>query len=391
MPTLVCSICGKEVDETSAQFYDGQAYCGECYDNNFAMCERCNKVEHRNALHTVYTRCGTEKWCSDCVAEHTYRCDWCDTLYSEEVYSTYIPRYGTVCDYCLDEDFRYCERCDRYVHYEDYDSERECCTNCISAWIDDYHTSVKYKQGETKKHWRGLWRGLGFELEIDRDEENKAQEDRLAQALISNYGKHLALEYDGSLENGFEIISAPHTVEEFYKFDWGKILNLCKEYGYCSHDMGTCGLHIHISRNFLGATYEKQNTALAKIIYFYEHNWSDILALSRRTEKQAEQWANRYCVQTKGEAQKKVKSNESRYYAINNTNNETVEFRLCRGTLNENSFYAWIDFTLSIVKNSRKIKWSDIDNIAYWLKGISEGTKNYMQNRNAFQGVKICA
>lgn len=391
MPKLVCFVCGKECDENEAHIVDGQPYCNECFEENFTQCERCGKIAHKNALTSVRTFNGVEKWCADCVSEHTYVCNYCDTRYSTDFGSSYVSGYGTVCDYCLDEDFRYCEHCDRYVHYDDYDSDRECCSDCRSSWIDDYHTSEKYKQGGLKKQWKGMWRGLGFELEIDREYENLKEEDRLAGELIRNYGKHLALEYDGSLDNGFEIISAPHTVDEFYKFDWAKILQLCKEHGYVSHDMGTCGLHVHISRYLLGSTPSKQNTAIAKIIYFYEHNWKDVLALSRRTEQQAEQWANRYCVKTRGEVVKKVKSYESRYYAINNTNAETVEFRLCRGTLNEESFYSWIDFTLMLAKNSRKIKWADIDNTALWLKGISKETANYMKKRNAFVEVVECA
>ncbi len=47
---------------------------------------------------------------------------------------------------------------------------------------------------------------------------------------------------------------------------WRAILNKAVAKGYLSHQAGTCGLHVHISRNALGADYEEQEATIAKIL-----------------------------------------------------------------------------------------------------------------------------
>jgi hypothetical protein len=233
---------------------------------------------------------------------------------------------------------------------------------------------------------------MGIELEIDRKDEDKESQRNLISALTSIASNHIFFEHDGSLNYGFEIITQPHTLDEFNKIEWDKILAACRQYGYLSHDSGTCGLHIHFSRNLLGSTEKKQNNAISKILYFYDKFWSDILLASRRTHSQAERWAYKLSVENKKAVQKTVKAKSgSRYCAVNNTNCETVEFRLGRGTLKTETFFAWIDLNLTIVKNSRIVKWTDIDNISLWLKGLKSPTQQYLQSKNAFSEVALCA
>ena len=48
------------------------------------------------------------------------------------------------------------------------------------------------------------------------------------------------------------------------KMSWRDILNRAVADGYRSHQAGTCGLHVHISRNALGANYEEQEATMSK-------------------------------------------------------------------------------------------------------------------------------
>jgi hypothetical protein len=178
---------------------------------------------------------------------------------------------------------------------------------------------------------------------------------------------------------------------------WKEILQKCIDYGYKSHDTNTCGLHMHISRELLGSTKEKQDRAISKLQIFIDANWDEIIKVSRRKGNELSRWANK----TKGTAiakqdflNKKVvndykeiaknKNATNRYHALNNTNYGTVEFRFMKGTLNYNSFMACIDFLYRIAINSKNIKYKDILNNKLWLKGISENTKAYLKQRNAF-------
>lgn len=45
METVKCEICGKEVPESEAHYYEPGEYhvCQDCYDNEFVTCERCGE------------------------------------------------------------------------------------------------------------------------------------------------------------------------------------------------------------------------------------------------------------------------------------------------------------------------------------------------------------
>ena len=47
--------------------------------------------------------------------------------------------------------------------------------------------------------------------------------------------------------------------------------------GYTSHQAGTCGLHAHISRAAFGQTEAEQDAAIARVLFFVEKHWDEIL------------------------------------------------------------------------------------------------------------------
>lgn len=63
--------------------------------------------------------------------------------------------------------------------------------------------------------------------------------------------------------------------------------------GYCSHKAGTCGLHVHISRKAFGESVLEQEASIARLLFFVEKNWNELLKFSRRTNRQLERWAAR--------------------------------------------------------------------------------------------------
>jgi len=136
-----------------------------------------------------------------------------------------------------------------------------------------------------------------------------------------------------------------------------------------------------------GTDEKHQANGISKLIKFFETYWDEILKVSRRTQQQADDYARKYDVVNISDVKKLGKSkNAGRYYAVNNTNRDTVEIRIMRGTLNVKSFLACIDFCVTVVRNSRTITWNDITDIPKWLKGIKPETKEYIRCRNAFAG-----
>lgn len=363
------------------------------------VCACCGKEYEPDELCEVIMLSGPAvKYCPDCVSDHTYVCEDCGRRFHYDCYSTEV--FGrTVCDRCLDNNYAYCEECDRYVSDNYYNYDRNMCCRCYDernsdddddedTGVDEYHGSSGGSYiGESKRCWKDKWRGLGVELEIERDYRDCDVERQTVNELYQ-VCNHLNFEHDGSLENGFEIITDPHTVEAFQKINWQGILNVCKKNGYTSHNAGNCGLHVHISRNMFGYTEARQANAIAKLVAFFEYFWDDIVKVSRRQESQLNSYAARYEA-TEIKVFKDISKNMNldRYKAINNTNRYTVEIRVMRGTLRLESFLACVDFCVCVSKNSRNIPWRNIKDAELWLKGLKAGTLEYIRAQGAFKGV----
>lgn len=335
----------------------------------------------------------------------------------EDCEQAYLAGYGEeyVLSSELEESWEWCEGCERYVLAENYDRDYELCFDCVddrySGSISEYHSHDKDRwYGDTDKCGE---RGLGFELEVDKnpssDEPRCPFNQDFTASLMEKSGldeEECVYETDASLDTGFEIISMPHTVEDFWRKSpqWGKMLDLLRDAGYKSHDAGDCGLHVHVSRRMFGSTERRQDLAIGKIRKLYRNRWDDLVKASRRKQFH-------YCGQNEDVVylppkQKKDGSTDilrskrlngsegaslwakvakgDHYSAINDHHGkETVEFRLGRGTLNKRSFFAWIDLTLALVRNSKKSDKALLD-AREWLKGIRMFTAEYLLSRGAF-------
>ena len=138
---------------------------------------------------------------------------------------------------------------------------------------------------------------------------------------------------------------------EYHKnYCWDDIMKKAIYLGYRSHQTSTCGLHIHVNRNCFGEDREEQDVVIARILYFVEHHWNELLRFSRRTEYSMNRWAARYGFEKTGREilDKAKKGNNGRYAAVNLMNWATIEFRLFRGTLKYNTFIAALELVNAI-------------------------------------------
>ena len=105
---------------------------------------------------------------------------------------------------------------------------------------------------------------------------------------------------------------------------------------------GTCGLHVHINRSAFGETEYEQEPAIARILYFVEKHWEELLKFSRRTPRQLERWASRYGYKDRPKdiLDHAKKGYGGRYSSVNLENRATIEFRIFRGTLKFNTLIA---------------------------------------------------
>lgn len=124
---------------------------------------------------------------------------------------------------------------------------------------------------------------------------------------------------------------------------WAAILRKAVQMGYTSHQAGTCGLHVHVNRNAFGETEARQDAVIARILYFFEKNWEELLKFSRRTQHQLDQWAARYGYKDQPKElldHAKKSAHTGRYASVNLTNKNTIEFRIFRGTLKYSTLIA---------------------------------------------------
>jgi hypothetical protein len=147
-----------------------------------------------------------------------------------------------------------------------------------------------------------------------------------------------------------ELVTHPMSLEYHKQFCWEDIIKKAIYLGYRSHQTSTCGLHVHVNRSCLGDSREEQDEVIARILYFIEHHWNEMLKFSRRSEYSMNRWSARYGYEKTGREilDKAKKGNNGRYAAVNLMNWATIEFRLFRGTLKYNTLIAAIELVNAI-------------------------------------------
>jgi len=389
-------------------YIDGDYYNRD--DDDIFYCEHCQEycVGDSYEVHTDYRN--TEIWCEYCTDHDARKCDDCGDYWCEdEIYHSDQPDWY-VCRNCYDNNYYFCSECESTVHYDYWDSDSDCCCDCAnkSRDIKPYHWH--HNNGFTNRNMLFIKgdkipigssdeiKTCGIELEVDKDtsEGQKDAIDSINELIDEN---EIYYEHDGSLSSGgFELITGIHTFESLKQMKWKQILQILQDNGFSSHNGGRCGLHVHISRKFFGRDDNEQSNAIGKIYAFYSLFWDDLVKASRRktftycdnafVETNKEDLTDRINNNVNATRQylfDKAKSKDGSHgVALNNTNDNTFEFRLGRGTLKYESFMAWLDLTFTIAKNSKKIAIKNLVDCDKWLSGISKDTAFYLKSRNAF-------
>ncbi len=385
-----CYNCGEEILREEGYEYKDGYLCEFCYNDDFVLCEDCGSLIKIEDSKVINPHLENKKYvCSNCVNNYR-RCSHCESLVSsDEVWAS--DSDVVICNRC-DEFYYICESCRCIVHEDSvyYSDGYNYCSDCYDDLDSSYIQEYSYKPepeflGESQE---GLY--LGVELEVDDGCNLKSTTKRIYEDFTDVYLKH-----DGSLSSsGFEIVSHPSTLE-YHTSDlgWKEIMGVCLENDYRSHDTTTCGLHIHLSRAFLGKDEIEQDLNIAKLIILFDRFWeSHILPFSRRNYNALQQWADKPCVEcldtdTEIEIFDKVKTykNSGRYKAINLQNTETIEFRLFRGTLNFNTFLASLQFVVAITTFVKSVKLNDIFSASWediFLCTEYQELKEYLWKKN---------
>lgn len=309
----LCSQCGVELNEEECFHFEENIYCRSCLSQETVVCIHCGER----------------------ILNDDNRNTHCDP----------------VCPNCFSEHYTYCYECDRVISFDeaimgtdDYDYCPECYNRIFNRPIHSYnYKPVPIFYGGTKRYF-------GVELEIDKGGESDENADEILETA-NNENDHIYIKHDGSLCDGMEIVTHPMTLD-YHKdvMPWEAVAKRALELDYRSHKTSTCGLHVHVNRDSLGDTYDEEEDCISRIFYLVEKFWEQLLVFSRRTPEQLQQWASRYGNDCKPkDTYEKAKQNYyGRYKCINIQNENTIEFRIFRGTLKINTLIATLQLVNEI-------------------------------------------
>ena len=307
--TEICSICHEPYIRDKLIEFEGELYCSSCLGMETVVCSHCGE----RLLNGDNAGTDSTPLCERCYEDYYVSCTSCGRLIRNE--DAYYEGY--------DEDEPYCHDC--YVQRDNHSIH------------DYYYKPIPVFFGDGKRFF-------GVELEVDGSGEYDENAESAVYAANINGLEHIYCKHDGSLEEGFEIVTHPMTLEYHAKeMPWEKLLNKVKSMGYTSHQAGTCGLHIHVNRNSLGENEAERDACIARILYLFEKFWDELLKFSRRTHRQLERWAARYGYKDSPKdilEHAKKGTYSGRYTCVNLENRDTIEFRMFRGTLKLNTVIA---------------------------------------------------
>lgn len=348
------------IDNEGFYIIDGEKYTKEEFHEEFFICSHCDKAFCWDDA--IECNSDGEDYCEDCADLILTKCERCGKYYLSDDISYLEDSDYLYCEDCIRYiSYYYCEHCGRRFRYSgsgEFDRYDDWyCDACIedgygnfsSGLIGAYHdfkcdSDALEFMGEEKRQDSPF---MGFELEVD----GEGDESKAANYIDSHFGNFFHMEEDGSLDSGFEIISQPASLE-YHMSRMSDYSNMFKELvgcGYTSHNSGTCGLHVHIDREYFGS---KLDSSIAKMLYIFEKHWDNLVRFSRRTRGQVDDWCGRYNDKptTVVKGTKRRGYYISRYHAVNLTNDNTIEIRLWRGTLRNESFEATLKLTARIAK-----------------------------------------
>jgi hypothetical protein len=234
-----------------------------------------------------------------------------------------------------------------------------CCSDAEHGSVHsyDYRPHLLFK-GDTAQTM------MGVELEV------YGLADQIVDAvhLVDAHEDHLYMKHDGSI-SGVEIVTHPMTLEYARQYPFSKLLKNLRLSGSSVYD--NYGLHIHVARDAFRKksyrTHKQQSDAHQMMwLLFMYRNSEQLEKLARRS---SQEWAS-FRKPRKGVLKEQAKGDRNltpRYTAVNCQNRETFELRFFKATLDEQEFYAALEFADASVKYTSNLSAVDV------LKGRALG------------------
>ena len=356
--------------------------CVENYWDNHFNCENCDAVSHTDTAICTHWNGSECYFCATCAQHYTRKCGNCNE-WTHVDHVWFDSNNDPYCNDCAEDVLFHCDHCDNYHHVDD--------DPCGRGLIHDYNykpdcvflgknTSIPIGSRSfsiQNLRWEPNALYAGFELEIEAEGSHTPQE-LAAQLLESMPEDFIYLKEDGSISNGFEIVSHPFTFEWMKKNSdiFAPIFDL-KKAGARSYSTTTCGMHIHLSRRAFTPLHA------FKLGRFFYLNPEFILWLSQRRRSQLNDWSSLWSnradesfnnvngngrIYSDAYFKKKANGDNSHKYRALHWSRLTCEMRIFRGNLNKLSFFKNLEFAFAafqFTKSAGITQLSPLDFIAY--------------------------
>ena len=274
--------------------------------------------------------------------------------------------YG-VCTVCQKKYF-VCRVCGRVEPIDNmYDDD--ICKSCYAEeyYIKPYHSNYPDLRFYSLDNDEELY--LGVELEVDDGGEigkNAMAACDYVNSLEKTGKNFLYCSHDGSLDDGFEVITQPATFNFHVSLysNYANMMRYLSKHGYKSHDTRTCGIHVHFNRSF----YRKNDELYtSRLLYLVDKFWNQIVIFSRRNVYSMDRYALKKDQKAKEFYKEKNQSglHDDHYYSLNISNFDTIEFRMFKGTLNVNTILATLQLVNNIVIVAKNKKMAEIKNMKW--------------------------
>lgn len=299
-------------------------------------------------------KCQDEVYLEHGGKDEFFRCGCCESM---EIDSHWFNG-GSYCETCYDNNVYTCDECDQT--YWDGDGHY-----CPEEDEDGSHLINSYSYKPRPYFFGTATYHMGFELEVESDGNSRRDG---AEVVTNALGERIYLKEDGSLSDGFEIVTHPHSLDEYQRnFDWSA-LNQLRRLGFRSWDTSTCGLHVHVSRTAFGTPNTRRD--IVKIQAHELRFMKLIYDNERQISRLAGRSSNYATFEDKGRLVSKIKhGNQSngRYSAINSENSATLEVRVFRGSLKPERVLMALELVQCAVEYTRGLHVSASNKALSWM------------------------
>jgi hypothetical protein len=278
-----------------------------------------------------------------------FNCDDCDWLEWDDDGHWANDGDLHICDSCTSDNYTYSEHQSTYITNEDWEEEQERLAEEErenDSVIGDYHSSKRIlsripSSFDTRK--TPVLMGLELEMEVKSGDREEHAKDLINALVLAPSGdRYCAIEEDGSLHSGFELVTG-WTGLDVHAKQLQHFKNPIR--GLKSHDTQTCGLHVHICKKGMSLFHA------VKMVLFINDSGNQRLvrSLARRDSSRYSQVKNKKAgyewLKDAKNANNLQHLNADRYEALNFQNARTVEFRMFKGTLRYETMMACLEFT----------------------------------------------